>query len=426
MTMVMTTSAPSPVNGTTPCPTCVSFHEDLKKSVAQVEKKLDLLCARVEMLSSRNDEVSPTPSKKQCLSTVNGTRASTTSPVALNGFSHTVNRPSSATTEEDAPSSPSINDELNGKINISGSKKRKVNKVKRSAVVKVEVPENPTPAAADQIASTPSMEALMAMFENPSGAPVTPMQAIDNLSMAAVLGNQNGNNEVFANLFGQGLGNDANTASLMNALNNALQTPTTNNGTTNGAARKSSGPKKSPKRSASPSVSNKSDGNDKRGAKEEEMTEEQYQAFLAAEADPNTPRCANCFTTKTTAWRRNQEAQLVCNACGLYFRLHKTNRPVHMRKDTIQQRFRRKNANGEEENIGNGIEAVNGMSPEMQKAAGGSAIDLCNLEQLATQLNNSGLMSQLGFMNDYPAVSLANVFPGFVEQPQTAKLGSNV
>ncbi|VDK48096.1 unnamed protein product [Anisakis simplex] len=53
-------------------------------------------------------------------------------------------------------------------------------------------------------------------------------------------------------------------------------------------------------------------------------------------------RCSNCMTTKTTAWRRDQSGKLVCNACGLYYRLHRTNRPVHMRKDIIQQRFRRR------------------------------------------------------------------------------------
>ncbi|CAD6191265.1 unnamed protein product [Caenorhabditis auriculariae] len=53
-------------------------------------------------------------------------------------------------------------------------------------------------------------------------------------------------------------------------------------------------------------------------------------------------RCSNCMTTKTTAWRRDLAGKLVCNACGLYYRLHRTHRPVHMRKDFIQQRFRRK------------------------------------------------------------------------------------
>ncbi|EJW78703.1 GATA zinc finger family protein [Wuchereria bancrofti] len=57
---------------------------------------------------------------------------------------------------------------------------------------------------------------------------------------------------------------------------------------------------------------------------------------------PSMSRCSNCLTTKTTAWRRDQTGKLVCNACGLYYRLHRTNRPVHMRKDIIQQRFRRR------------------------------------------------------------------------------------
>jgi hypothetical protein len=38
---------------------------------------------------------------------------------------------------------------------------------------------------------------------------------------------------------------------------------------------------------------------------------------------PDRSRCTNCGTTKTTAWRRNSDGKLVCNACGLYYRLHK-------------------------------------------------------------------------------------------------------
>uniref|UniRef100_A0A183C6Q6 GATA-type domain-containing protein n=1 Tax=Globodera pallida TaxID=36090 RepID=A0A183C6Q6_GLOPA len=64
---------------------------------------------------------------------------------------------------------------------------------------------------------------------------------------------------------------------------------------------------------------------------------------------PSVSRCNNCSTTKTTAWRRDATGKLVCNACGLYYRLHRTNRPVHMRKDFIQQRFRRKQHQQEKE-----------------------------------------------------------------------------
>lgn len=32
--------------------------------------------------------------------------------------------------------------------------------------------------------------------------------------------------------------------------------------------------------------------------------------------------CANCKTTTTSLWRRNQSGEPVCNACGLYYKLH--------------------------------------------------------------------------------------------------------
>lgn len=32
--------------------------------------------------------------------------------------------------------------------------------------------------------------------------------------------------------------------------------------------------------------------------------------------------CTNCHTTTTTLWRRNADGEPVCNACGLYTKLH--------------------------------------------------------------------------------------------------------
>ncbi|KAG1714461.1 Transcription factor GATA-4 [Nymphon striatum] len=51
--------------------------------------------------------------------------------------------------------------------------------------------------------------------------------------------------------------------------------------------------------------------------------------------------CSNCLTTTTTLWRRNNEGEPVCNACGLYYKLHNVNRPITMRKEGIQTRKRK-------------------------------------------------------------------------------------
>ncbi|THD28240.1 GATA-binding factor A [Fasciola hepatica] len=51
--------------------------------------------------------------------------------------------------------------------------------------------------------------------------------------------------------------------------------------------------------------------------------------------------CTNCNTSATTLWRRNADGDPVCNACGLYYKLHKVNRPISMKKEGIQTRKRK-------------------------------------------------------------------------------------
>ncbi|XP_078543553.1 transcription factor GATA-6 [Lissotriton helveticus] len=56
--------------------------------------------------------------------------------------------------------------------------------------------------------------------------------------------------------------------------------------------------------------------------------------------------CSNCHTSTTTLWRRNAEGEPVCNACGLYMKLHGVPRPLAMKKEGIQTRKRKpKNLN---------------------------------------------------------------------------------
>ncbi|XP_031408737.1 transcription factor GATA-6, partial [Meleagris gallopavo] len=69
--------------------------------------------------------------------------------------------------------------------------------------------------------------------------------------------------------------------------------------------------------------------------------------------------CANCHTTTTTLWRRNAEGEPVCNACGLYMKLHGVPRPLAMKKEGIQTRKRKpKNINKSKACSGNSSTAV--------------------------------------------------------------------
>ena len=51
--------------------------------------------------------------------------------------------------------------------------------------------------------------------------------------------------------------------------------------------------------------------------------------------------CANCGTSTTTLWRRNKDGAPVCNACGLYYKVHNRDRPIELKKDNIQTRKRK-------------------------------------------------------------------------------------
>ncbi|KAG8703618.1 hypothetical protein FRC11_010581 [Ceratobasidium sp. 423] len=57
--------------------------------------------------------------------------------------------------------------------------------------------------------------------------------------------------------------------------------------------------------------------------------------------DDSTPTvCTNCQTTTTPLWRRDPEGNPLCNACGLFYKLHGVTRPMSLKTDVIKKRNR--------------------------------------------------------------------------------------
>ncbi|OAD00991.1 GATA-type zinc finger transcription factor, partial [Mucor lusitanicus CBS 277.49] len=50
--------------------------------------------------------------------------------------------------------------------------------------------------------------------------------------------------------------------------------------------------------------------------------------------------CYNCDTTTTPLWRRDDDGNNICNACGLYYKLHNVHRPLSMKRTIIHRRKR--------------------------------------------------------------------------------------
>ncbi|KAJ2827191.1 GATA type transcriptional activator of nitrogen-regulated proteins [Coemansia furcata] len=61
----------------------------------------------------------------------------------------------------------------------------------------------------------------------------------------------------------------------------------------------------------------------------------------AEDSTPVSNVCFNCGVESTPLWRRDAEGNVICNACGLYFKLHGIARPISMKRAVIKRRKRR-------------------------------------------------------------------------------------
>ncbi|OIW28445.1 hypothetical protein CONLIGDRAFT_681404 [Coniochaeta ligniaria NRRL 30616] len=59
------------------------------------------------------------------------------------------------------------------------------------------------------------------------------------------------------------------------------------------------------------------------------------------------PTCQNCATSTTPLWRRDEMGSVLCNACGLFLKLHGRPRPISLKTDVIKSRNRVKTSRNE-------------------------------------------------------------------------------
>lgn len=74
--------------------------------------------------------------------------------------------------------------------------------------------------------------------------------------------------------------------------------------------------------------------------------------------------CQNCGTTITPLWRRDDNGHTICNACGLYYKLHGVHRPVGMKKSEIKRRRRVMPANHDQHLAPFTAQPTQSISPE--------------------------------------------------------------
>ncbi|CAN8017556.1 unnamed protein product [Ixodes persulcatus] len=125
--------------------------------------------------------------------------------------------------------------------------------------------------------------------------------------------------------------------------------------------------------------------------------------------------CSNCETSTTSLWRRNNVGEPVCNACGLYFRLHGVNRPLAMKKDSIQTRKRKpKNSSSGSGSSGvKGLEnpgSVGGVSGlGLSLSSGGVLVGSGSLEERQPQHHPAQQQAQIHGTTRIPEPSLADM-----------------
>ncbi|KAF9966419.1 putative electron transfer flavoprotein subunit [Mortierella alpina] len=86
------------------------------------------------------------------------------------------------------------------------------------------------------------------------------------------------------------------------------------------------------------------------GSTSQQDSSDEGQEFLESQSSTSSagmqPTCSNCKTTMTPLWRKDDAGEILCNACGLYYKLHHIHRPISLKRNVIRRRSRYENGKG--------------------------------------------------------------------------------
>lgn len=140
------------------------------------------------------------------------------------------------------------------------------------------------------------------------------------------------------------------------------------------------------------------------------------QGAAGNQGDGNTPTtCTNCCTQTTPLWRRNPEGQPLCNACGLFLKLHGVVRPLSLKTDIIKKR-----------NRGSGASLPVGSGSRSKK--GGNSTPTATSSRPASRKNSTLSMpstSNTGQASTPPAANRASSATEEESPPSASGSGAN-
>ncbi|KAI9012763.1 hypothetical protein BC832DRAFT_547947 [Gaertneriomyces semiglobifer] len=121
--------------------------------------------------------------------------------------------------------------------------------------------------------------------------------------------------------------------------------------------------------------------------------------------------CANCKTSVTPLWRRDNEGRTLCNACGLYYKLHQCMRPVSLRVDVVRKRQRFEGRKrGRQEDTPSAVTAPLSMTEAPADTTTLAMQPVAEAQQKPQQPHQQGLMQQSS-SNSFQATAYANTYP---------------